>query len=159
MRACVQATPLASATNCPATTGYNNAYQVFTPYRGSATPPEGASVAYTRLPNYGWNVPATRIASHTTNVSVDFWSVVCNSFKNSVANRKSCTNTPAAGVGEVHLRYNCSDSSLWVLAYVYEAPTAYTLKSNTIFTAHNQCDQNNNDNNQQKQYCATNDPT
>lgn len=109
------------------------------PFKGATqAPPEGTPVHYSALRGLGWGVPASRASTATAATtaanSSDFWSVACQ--KGVKAERTSCT-TANDLAGAVHVRYNCTDASFWVLVYSL-ADIKYGTTSADMWAA-NQC--------------------
>lgn len=112
----------ASSNSCP--TGFTTAF------KGPTTDPPSATtdqVQFSTLRGLGWSLSSDERPNNTAagnaiaTSAPDFWSVVCTSFGNVAADRKSCTKNPTVGAGAVHVRYSCgSPNTFWVLLYVYK---------------------------------------
>jgi hypothetical protein len=107
--------------------------------------PSSIQVQYSSLVtggSLGWQLNAARAPGSP---SPDFWSVICNNFDQVNATSTGCklnpNSGPQAGVGEVHVRYDCNSKTFWVLAYVY---SGYDLEpdSDSMF-ALDRCTGNN----------------
>lgn len=103
-----------SGTTCPS--GYR------TPLRSTTdSPPATGSVPYSALRSYGWDVPSPRPLNSAPSASADYWDVVCTSFNSQSSYTQCGTKEPVNGGGAVHLRYSCTDNTMWILTYVFSA--------------------------------------
>lgn len=108
------------------------------PVQGTTLPPpDNSRVTYQDLNTiYNWDLNPTRAAGQA--FTSDFWSVVCKSFGQTALDGKRCAGpgTPAypGGIGEVHVRYECSKKVFWVLAYVYSGFAFDTTPGNQFAT-------------------------
>jgi hypothetical protein len=102
------------------------------PRQGGTSDPTAPQVKYSNLAGLGWEVNVPRTSSFTT-ATGNFWSVLCNNFGKVTASRTDCTTEsnggPSGGAGEVHVRYDCSSRTFWVLAYVYDTYTLSPTKA------------------------------
>lgn len=105
-------------------------------------PPNGPIEYNTLKSTYGWDVAPIRpngtSRTSLTTTSLDFFSVMCNGFKETSDNRRNCSGVY---VGEVHVRYGCGGATpsagpnfLWVLVYVYADIAMSTATTNMMTT-------------------------
>lgn len=91
----------------------------------TATPPPG-QVQYSALSSLGWDVYATRPSSTSspalaTPYSTDIYSVLCNTWGSvDATTRRQClSGSNSQLLGEIHVRYDCTSMTFWVLAFLY----------------------------------------
>lgn len=96
-----------ASTTCPS--GY-------TPVRRGVTsthPQAQGKVTWKELRRLGWALPESRptktnYATSGLFNSTEFYSIMCNGFKEVTADRQGCSNANSGAYGATHIRYNCT---------------------------------------------------